>query len=234
MGGDAVHFPETVWSRILQARERGEVGERSLNELISGYWKPVYCFLRRGGKWTNEEAKDLTQEFLVTLLERDFLKNLSPEKGSFRGFLKTSLKRFVIDDERTRHRQKRGGAAPTLSLDFDGVDESLSDGGAATPEAAFDREWTRSLVGIAVDRLHKKLLEEGRRVRFEVFQAYDLEASNASYGELAKRFGVTEAEVRHHLSHARELFRQILRGCVAEYVTNEVELQSELRELFGE
>ncbi len=233
MGGPAVGFPDTVWTLILSARGEGQEASQRLNELIRTYWKPVYCYLRRGGR-SNDEAKDLAQDFLSRLLERDFLRELSPEKGSFRGFLKTSLRRFLIDDERTKHRQKRGGEAATLSLDFETAEEALSDGGESTPEAAFDREWTRSLVATAVDRLEKRLEAEGRRVRFEVFQAYDLEGATGSYGELAKRLRLTEAEVRHHLSHAREAFRQIVRGLVAAYVATEDELRGELRELFGE
>jgi RNA polymerase sigma factor (sigma-70 family) len=235
MGGAAIRFPDTVWSRIVQARDGGGADRtQGLNDLVAAYWKPVYSYLRRGAGCSNEEAKDLTQEFLATMLERDFLKNLAPEKGSFRGFLKTSLKRFVIDAERTRGRQKRGSGALPMSLDFEGAGDALSDGGASTPEASFDREWTRTLVAQAVGRLQARLEGEGRKVRYEVFQAYDLEAADCSYSELGRRLGLTEAEVRHHLSHARELFRQILRGCVAEYVTSDEELAQELRELFGE
>ena len=67
MGGASSQFPSTHWSLILNAGTQDETRRRLATEsLIEGYWKPVYCYLRKRG-YGNEEAKDLTQDFFCEL-----------------------------------------------------------------------------------------------------------------------------------------------------------------------
>ena len=61
MGGRRTSFPTTEWHLIEEVRGPMKPQHVAvLNILIQGYWKPVYCFLRRHG-YGNEEAKDLTR-----------------------------------------------------------------------------------------------------------------------------------------------------------------------------
>jgi hypothetical protein len=77
IGGADVRFRNTSWTIVLRARASAK---EALGELIRVYWKPVYFFVRRRGNAV-EQAKDLTQSFFTFLLERDFLKSVSPDKG---------------------------------------------------------------------------------------------------------------------------------------------------------
>src|SRR5262245_31307771 len=65
----------------------------SMEVLCRRYWTPIYAFLRRRG-YAAADAEDLTQSFLLLLIEKGFLKATAPEKGRFRSFLLMCLKRF--------------------------------------------------------------------------------------------------------------------------------------------
>ena len=75
------------------------LGERGVREVIMEstalYWKPVYRFLRSKFRQDNEDAKDLTQGFFTTALERDFFARFDPAKASFRTYLRMAVERFA-------------------------------------------------------------------------------------------------------------------------------------------
>ena len=68
MGGGEDVFQTTCWTEIINAKTTDETRKKLIiNDLLSRYWKPVYCYLRRKG-CTNENAKDLTQGFFVDVV----------------------------------------------------------------------------------------------------------------------------------------------------------------------
>ena len=67
-------------------------------------------------------------------------------------------------------------------------------------------------------------------------EAYELgpaEPESVSYADLARRFGISEAQVTNHLHQARRRFQEILIGEVSAGVTTREELERELRDLFS-
>src|SRR5262245_37273445 len=97
------HFTTTHWSVVLEARDGDSPGAAAaLERLCQTYWRPLYAFIRREG-YDATEAQDLTQEFFLRLLSRDFLQHLRHQQGRFRSFLLTFLKHFLLD-----HREKAG------------------------------------------------------------------------------------------------------------------------------
>ena len=50
-----------------------EVRADAFQTLVAAYWKPVYKYLRIRWQRSDEDAKDLTQEFFTRLIEKDFL-----------------------------------------------------------------------------------------------------------------------------------------------------------------
>ena len=89
-------FPETRWSQLLELRDPSHPRyAEHLERLAKQYWSPVHHYARalcRG----DADAEDLTQQFFAMLLARRDLEKLSPDRGSFRGFLKTALRNFVL------------------------------------------------------------------------------------------------------------------------------------------
>src|SRR5262245_62236490 len=98
LGGGAKGFPDTSLNFPAPGFEA----------LCSRYWKPIYHYYRVGWGKSNEDAKDLTQAFLVWVLQGKSLEGYLPARGSFRAYLKTLLKRFAQHEQESRESQKRG------------------------------------------------------------------------------------------------------------------------------
>src|SRR5437764_6173508 len=107
IGGPGGSFPSTRQSVFAAFAPSGR--DPDLERLVSLYWKPVYCLIRSMGAQSNEDAKDLTQEFFVRIvLEGDLAERYTPDKGSFRAYLRTSVRNFVRNERRDGARLKRG------------------------------------------------------------------------------------------------------------------------------
>ncbi len=225
-------FPSTCWSRILGGAQAG----RDLEVLARNYWRPVYGFIRARG-WPAEDAKDACQEFFAWLLERDLVGRADPARGRFRAFLKTALHRFLIAIERRERAQKRGGASTVVRLDVrdgDLPNLEVQDLRDRPPEEVMERLWRAALVERALAALEQELTAQGKARAFAVFRDYFLAPSDeADYAELARRHGLTHAQVSNDLQLAKKRYRSLLRAAVQETVSDPGELAEELRWLFG-
>src|SRR6202035_5015700 len=136
------------------ASQSGDAEERrrAFAALVEAYWKPVYKFVRIKWRCDSDDAADYTQGFFARAIEKDFFRSYDPAKGSFRTFLRTCLEGFVANERKAASRQKRGGEATVLSLDFAPAEGELREHPPtpeASPEEAFHREWVRSLFQLA-------------------------------------------------------------------------------------
>src|SRR5215469_11154579 len=147
-------FPVTRWTLVVAAGDPYRKEARSaLASLCENYWYPLYAYLRRRG-YPADQAQDLTQEFLVRVLEGRYIDRADPEKGRFRSFLLTSLKFFVADEEDRQRARKRGGGA-VVPLEFSSGEkryqrEPVND---ETPERIFERRWAISVLDRVVEKL---------------------------------------------------------------------------------
>jgi DNA-directed RNA polymerase specialized sigma24 family protein len=89
IGGPSGKFPATRRSAALAASSNDPAErKRALETIIAAYWKPIYKYIRiRRGK-TEEDAKDLTQEFFARLIEKRYLDDCHPSKARLRTFLR--------------------------------------------------------------------------------------------------------------------------------------------------
>lgn len=245
IGGANAKFPATRWSAILGARSKDPAERsRALDTIVTAYWKPIYKYLRlRWGK-SNEDAKDLTQEFLARLIEKRYLDDFDPSKARLRTFLRVCMDRFLANDAKAAKRLKRGGAAPHFSLDFEAAEVELtraksSLSSAASPQALDDfleKEFIRSLFARTVEDLREACATRGKQSHFQVFEAYDLidaEIDHPAYADLARKFGITTADVTNYLAFARREFRAIALVKLREMTASDAEFQREARALFG-
>lgn len=240
IGGRAGGFPATRWSAV-RAASSSDTAERSrgLEAIASAYWKPVYKYIRiRWGK-SNEESKDLTQEFFARLVEKNYLGKYDPARARLRTYLRTCVDGLVANEERSRRRIKRGGQAVLLSFDFDAAENefaALGAPGAESPEEFFEKEWVRSVFASAVAQLRQECEQRNRTKHFRLFELCDLESDEQrrrSYEELARELGLSVTGVTNYLSLARREFRRILLDRVREMTTSEEEFRREARALFG-
>lgn len=239
IGGGKRDFPSTCWSRFLDTfpEEKGRANS-TMEELSSAYWKPVYAFIRTRWSKTNEDAKDLTQDFFVWMMESNFPARADRERGRFRAFVKVALEHYLCNEERRRRRQKRGGDRKFVPLDA-GSDElqtlEISDRSERSPEENLDDAWRRELLARAAGLLEQRLEAEDKRVYWEVFRDFFLwESGEIDYREVAGRHGINTVDVSNYLMYSKRRFRTILADLVAETVRGEEELREEMRALFGD
>jgi len=134
-------FATTQWSLVLAAGDsRSPDSHEALAALCESYWYPVYAWIRHLGN-DADSARDLAQGFFAFLLEKNVLKVARPDRGRFRGFLKTSLRHFLSHEREREQARKRGGGQPALSLDFDTAESrySLEPSHEQTPEVLFEK-----------------------------------------------------------------------------------------------
>ena len=85
LGGSAKEFSKTEPEILTRACNPSlEVRKEALEELCGRYWKPIYCHLRVAWAKSNEDAKDLTQAFLIWLVEGEALARYAPQRAAFR------------------------------------------------------------------------------------------------------------------------------------------------------
>lgn len=233
LGGDSGKFPSTIWHAIDTLKKDPADPEEIRAQIVRRYWKPVYACIRVGWNLPNEDAKDLTQEFFVFLLEGDALRLADPARGRFRTYLKTVLRNFLAGEHRKSSRVKRGGGTRRVSLDATPADLDVSYDGAG-PEEVFDREWARALVEECLAETHKALADSGREAHWRILEAHDLAAGEVpTYPAIAERFGVSEHQVKHILQETRRRLREALIQRIRDYATEEQEVWEELEYLMG-
>ena len=82
IGGPSGKFPSTRSSAVLAAHSEDPAERsRALEGIVAAYWKPIYKYLRiRWGK-SDEDAKEITQDFFARLLEKDYLEDFDRESA---------------------------------------------------------------------------------------------------------------------------------------------------------
>lgn len=233
IGGRHDRFPSTRPSLLQAASAGGALPNDALDQVAALYWKPIYKYIRLKWHKSNEEAKDLTQSFFASALERDFIQRFDPQQASFRTYLRMALDRFAANEYASAHRQKRGGGLLITALDFEGAEIEPSDT-AGSPEELFHREWQRQLFALAVEDLRQHCERSGKQVQFRIFEAYDLaDADRPDYAGLAARHGITVTTLNNHLAWSRRMLRGFVTERLRGVTSGERELRAEMRLALG-
>jgi RNA polymerase sigma factor (sigma-70 family) len=239
IGGADQQMPATSHTAFAVLRGRDPARrEAELERLARIYWKPVYCLVRRSRMATNEDAKDLTQDFFTeVILGGSLVDQYEPGKGTFRAYLKGALRNFMAKRSRDAGREKRGGNTRILSLDVAEADleQILPDADAMTPEEAFDSAWRNEVLVRATRRLEEQLRTQGKQVYYDVFRRYDLEegSQTLSYEQLGRELRLSADDVKNYLTRTRQEFRHVVRSILCESVENPEGLAEEWKALFG-
>lgn len=222
-------FRTTRWTLVGRAAGSGEVEtRRALGDLCAIYWKPLYGYVRRTGKGP-EDAEDLVQGFFEHLVAGHGLRLADRDRGRFRTFLLGALKHYMINEWRREHRQKRGGFATHLSLDWRDAEGALTleaeDG--RSPDRWFDREWALSLLDKVLDELER---EEPEFARWKPFLSHGRE--QLPYAAIAADFGMSEGAARVAVHRLRKRYRARVRREIADSLTDPAMIEDEMQVLF--
>ena len=205
----------------------------ALAKLCEMYWYPLYAYARRRGA-DPDDARDLTQGFLTSLLERRDFESLRRERGSFRAFLLASLKHFLANDAARRLTQKRGGGTVIFPLAFDDAEGrySFEPAEPATPESLYERRWALMIIERVLAHLRQDWEGSGRGAEFDELKACLLgETPDGGYAAVAEKLNTTEGAVRTAVHRLRRKFQARLRHDIAETVADPAGVEDELNYL---
>jgi RNA polymerase sigma factor (sigma-70 family) len=213
-------FASTEWSLVLAARDgEAPAAEAALSNLCSAYWRPLYAYVRRGGR-SVEDAQDLTQSFFSHLLEKRGLRHVDPSLGKFRTFLLASLSHFLTNEWRRENARKRGGQAQFLSIeDMTRAENSYAAGlsSAQTPERVYLRNWALAVLERTAMRLAAEFSAAGKERVFEQLKpCLTGDRDGPRYAELAAALEMSEVAVRVAVHRMRGRFRDLLQQEVAQ------------------
>jgi RNA polymerase sigma factor (sigma-70 family) len=238
--GEPREFVTTRWSLILSAANFGNEEQKArdaLAELCRTYWRPIFSFVRARG-CSIEDAQDLTQDFFVTILKKNWLHHADRNRGRFRSLLLRSLQNFLINTAERTHARKRGGGVEFISWD-DWMAEAPSQLSiplqaldSLPPERIFDLTWATTVVEHALQRLREECESRGKLWLFQALSPHLTdERDEVSYADLSADLGVPEAVVKKQLHNMRQRYRSLLRDEVSQTVEDPADVDDEIRYL---
>jgi DNA-directed RNA polymerase specialized sigma24 family protein len=231
-------FPATRHSVIERMRSADADARReAFGDLVAGYWKAVYKYVRVQWRMSDDDAQELTQAFFTDAYQKEWLSRYEPDKARFRTFVRVCADRFVMNARQAAARIKRGGGAELLPLDFPAAEAELARRGFAVPPDAdgfFQREFVRALFERTLDQVRKEYAGTGREVQLTLFERYDIAPDGVvSYASLAEELGLTPAQVTNYLAQVRRSFRTHALETLQTLCGNHDEFRREARDLFG-
>ncbi len=230
-------FVTTHWSVVLASADQDSPQARAaLERLCRTYWYPLYCYVRRRG-YSHEDAQDLTQGFLLELLERHSFARADANKGRFRSFLLAALNYFLLDQRDRAGAQKRGGGRPTLSfVDAQAADERYRVEPVAerSPDKLFERRWALALLEQVFARLEEELRGAGKGVLFQRLRVFLVEGpGEESYAAVGAEVGMSGEAVRKAVHRMRQRYHELFRDEIAQTVADPALVEEELRYLYA-
>jgi RNA polymerase sigma-70 factor (ECF subfamily) len=224
-------FDTTRWSVVLAAGGDDSAARAALSTLCQTYWYPLYAYVRRRGVGA-DDAADLTQGFITSLLERRDIETVRPERGRFRSFLLASLNHFLINESVRARAAKRGGGAAPVPLTFDDAEGRYLAEPAepSTPETLYERRWALTVIECVMAELRVEWQLRGRKAEFDALKPCLLQhARTAGYADVAARLGTSEGAVRTAVHRLRRGFQAQLRRHIEATVASRNEVDAEIR-----
>jgi DNA-directed RNA polymerase specialized sigma24 family protein len=238
IGGGDSRFQTTHWADIVSACTANEARRRqALGQIVSRYWRPIYCYLRRRG-YGNEEAKDLTQGFFhEAILKRDLLQWASPVKGRFRTLLLSAVGRYCANVARDQMARKRHPASGLVHLDAATAQQLTAANPGADPEQAFHYAWASQLLDEVLRAVEAQHSAKRQMAHWHVFRERVLDpilhgAEQPSLPALCRRYRVPDkTKVSNMVVTVKRRFRKEMARRIREVVGSDADVGQEILDL---
>lgn len=228
-------FATTRWSVVLAAGQSGsEAQAAALENLCRVYWYPLYAYIRRRGH-SPEDAQDLTQEFFLRLVEKQWLSRVTQEGSRFRSYMLTMVKGFLANAYDRANALKRGGGQVIVPLDAHEAEERFAHEPATleTPEHVFERRWALAVLDEALKRLREAAEAAGRLTHFERLHPFlSREPEAGEYERLGAELGMTTGALGVAVHRLRHRYREVLRETIADTLADPGQIDAEMRHVF--
>ena len=234
----AISFPTTAWSMVKAAGEKQGPGHvDAVNRFACGYWKPVYYYVRCR-RYNHQDAEDITQEFFLKFLEKEWFTKADHTRGRFRQYLLTVLKGFVSEQGPNRRPKQKGFESSLVSIStlLGDEDRSFEPSSDTTPDEVFSDHWAHSVLANVLRRLTAWCGDKGRpdwQLMFESVYFPPDGQKKAHQEELASRFGQTRDQIRYALKQTSGQFQSFLQEEVRDQVWTDGEIETEIRDLMA-
>ena len=232
-------FPTTDWGLLANLNQQNSAARiASLDILIRRYWKPVYVFLRRSGH-NEDRAKDLTQAFFLEWMEKDIFGKADHERGRFRTFMLTCLKRFAANVHRAERAAMRRPEAGFVSLQelMENEHVPFEPADSSTPDLEFQKSWAKEVIQRVLRRLEIECRKGGLEVHFDIIRARLVDPILSGLPavpteDLATRYNLTTKQVFNHLETAKRSFRQLMKDEISLYAESPADVSVEVNDIF--
>lgn len=205
-------FPTTVWSRIVSGEYVARHYEEPIHRFLLSKHVPV------------EDARELTQEVLLTVAEPGFLARADRSKGRFRSLLLAVTSNVWKMWVRKRRSTRAGSGLERLSLGEADLDECFGDPAAIPADEAFDRFWVDALLKRALERLDEARPQYARALRLVYLE-------DKSYEQAAAEVGGDPDQIRNAVHRGKARLKAALTEEVRSYCSSDAELEDELTSL---
>ena len=215
---------ETLWSVVKQASDQNQTDAQSAQQqLLNQYGGAVRRYLLASLK-DGEAADEVYQEFALRFVRGDF-RNADPEKGRFRGFVKTVIFRLIVDYHRRCKRERYDELSDAHDPLTSPEDER---------EKEFTASWRSELLGQAWKLLQDRESSTGKPYYTVLrFRADHPEMRSPDIAkELSIRLGreINAGNARVLVHRSRDMFADVLLETVQHSLVNNTddELEQEL------
>ncbi len=215
----------------MLAAGSGDTASEALDHLCRKYWRPMYVHIRRMGI-PPSDAEDVTQRFFVYLIEKEWISQADPKRGSFRAFLRALLNNYLANHLRAERAVKR--TAVQVSIDTVEGERALAESTARAcdPLLAFDRVWARTVLQAAWERLSREQSAAGKAALFEMLRPFLTQpAAPGDYDRLSPSLGLPRGQIAVLIHRLSRRYADLIRSEVAETLADRSEIESELRHL---
>jgi RNA polymerase sigma factor (sigma-70 family) len=235
---EMAEFLTTRWSMVARATDLNEDGQQALSSLCEVYWPPLFTYAVKCGL-TREDARDAMQDFFSHFLSKGWLERVEMDRGKFRTFLLTALKRHLVSQWRHQAAQKRGGEYRFFQINealltAEEANPATWAGAELSPEQAYDRRWALAVLAQAMKRLQRDAQAAGRADWFEQMQPFlSTEANDGDYHHRAERLGITSNAFAQAVRRLRQSYREAVREEIAETVQDKEQVEEEMQTLIA-
>ena len=237
-GGTVRVFQTTHWTELLQLQTANENERRQqMGELLSKYWKPVYCYLRRKGH-NSEDAKDLIQGFFQEIiLGGHLVQRAQKSKGRFRTFLLTSLDHYVNNKHHYETAKKRRPAEGVIPLDSFDSSKIVDPDQNMSPLDAFNYAWASELLRKACNEVKEICCSSGKDLHWKVFQKKVLSpildgTPVPGLGDICSELGVRDqSKASNMIGTVKRIFRSTMNRNLRQLVESDDQIDQEFNDL---
>ena len=237
MGGPGGTFLTTHWSMIGTVQSSDDRNRDLIGLLLSRYWKPVYCYLRRTG-YGNEQAKDLTQGFFHEIvLGLNLIQRADQSKGRFRSFLLFALNQYLVNEQRKQTAQRRIPQDRIVSLDAIKAPVMPPSVVESSAEDSYHYAWVSALLDHVLSDVERMCCQQGMETHWRVFRERVVlpmlnNTARPSLAEVCREHGIeSEKKASNMIITVKRRFQAVLRQYVRSTVASDSQTEDELKQI---